>query len=95
MSIKDDLLTEGNIELFRRTFSTVEGKKALGIILFLGGFFNDNINNEQDEGKRNLCTTLLKFMGVEETTTRSSEFVSTFVNAISSLTIKHKEETKK
>ncbi len=90
--IKDALLTEKNIEAFRGTFGTPQGKQTLDIILMLGGFFSDEVNTEQEVGKRNLCTTILKFMGVEEKE-RSGLFVEAFTDALFRIPIKQKEET--
>lgn len=91
MSLKETLLTEDNIDSFKATFSTKQGKHTLGIILVLGGFFNDEIKTEQEMGKRNLCTTILKFMGVEEKE-RSGEFIEAMTDAIVGLTSKEKGE---
>jgi len=89
--LKDDLQTKEHIELFRRVFSTEDGQDVLSLILVLGGFHNDDIRDEQTQGKRNLCTTILKFMGVSQME-RSNEYVKAFTKAMSNLTIEHKEE---
>ena len=72
----DALFTGDNIDNFKSTFKTKQGKQTLDIILTIGGFFNSDISDPRDVGKRNMCTDILKFMGVEDTGRRSAEFPS-------------------
>jgi hypothetical protein len=92
MNIEKMLLTESNIEAFRKTFSTPEGKQVLDVILILGGYFNDDIKTDIETGKRNLCTKILKFMGVVEDG-RSNEFVEAFTNTIAHISAKQRGGT--
>lgn len=85
MKTVEELLRNGDtIEAFKSTFRTENGKKVLDTILILGGFFNDDINDPREVGKRNLCTTILKFMSVEEDG-RSAEMVEAITDALVAL----------
>jgi len=89
--IDEDLLTKENINDFRETFKTEYGKRTLSMILYMGGFFNDDTKTDKAVGKRDLCTSILKMFGVTEEH-RSNEFANSFMNSIMSLTIEQKQE---
>ena len=87
----DALFTEDNIDNFKATFKTKQGKQTLDVILTIGGYFNSDILDLRDVGKRNFCTDMLKFMGVVELE-RTSEYVEATTDAITSLPTKIKDD---
>lgn len=91
--IKNRLMTKENVQAFRNVFSSEQGRKVLDIILVTGGFFDDEIRTPESVGARNLCTTILKFMGVSQIE-RSNEFVMAFTDSIANLTIEKKGDKK-
>jgi len=90
--MNEELLTKENITDFRETFKGEHGRRTLGKILLMGGFFNDDTKTDKAVGKRDLCTSILKMLGVSREE-RSDEFATAIMNSMMSLTIEKKETT--
>ena len=65
MDIKK-LLTEDNIRDFRTTFDTRHGRNTLKIILTLCHYYDGNVENLIEVGKRNVATQIIQFFGVTD-----------------------------
>lgn len=94
----DVFQTEENIQAFRDTFNSKQGKKTFDIIMQLCGLTDVDIIDPGSVGKRNLASQIIAMLGVDDNA-RSGDVASAITdgifNAIKTIPITIKKEIKK